>query len=42
VIVTAFNGTLGRWGLQLADSAALQLDQLVEDDLVPPSGWACA
>jgi uncharacterized membrane protein len=38
VIVTAFNGTLGRWGLQLADSVAFQLDQLVEDGIVPPSG----
>ncbi len=38
VIVTAFNGTLGHWGLQLADSVQFQLDQLVEDDLVPPSG----
>ena len=38
VIVTVFNGTLERWGLQLADSTAFQLDQLVEDDIVPPSG----
>ena len=38
LLVNVTRGTVGRWGLEAMDATFLEVDQLIDDDLRPPSG----
>lgn len=40
LLVNVTRGTVGSWGLQALDATFLEIDQIVDDDLTPPSDAA--